>query len=101
MSPAAERWSAILARAEKSELSLRAFARSEGYNPNTLAWWRWNLRRQEEAHQPDLRLAEVVLVEEESSVAADELTVRVRDADIVVRADSDLDLLRRVVEALS
>ncbi|MCP5071388.1 MAG: hypothetical protein GY946_32910 [bacterium] len=107
MSQAAERWSAVLARAERSGLSLRAFAASEGHNPNTLAWWRWNLRRHEREIRPEVRLAEVVLVDEaevedhRADPVVVGLQVRVGQADILVHGTSDLGLLRRVVEVLS
>ncbi len=104
MSQAAQRWSAVLARAQHSELSLREFARREGYNPNTLAWWRWNLRRQKRESDPAPRLAEVVLVEDEEPPPTndnDGLRVRVGQAEILVHSNDDLELLRRVVEVLA
>jgi hypothetical protein len=101
MSPAAHRWSEVLADADRSGLSLRAFARREGHNPNTLAWWRWNLRRQRRERRLPTRLAQVVVVEDDvESTSDDALRVRVAGADIHVDQQTDLDLLRRVVEAL-
>lgn len=96
MSPAAERWSSVLADADRSGLSLRAFARREGLNPSTLAWWRWNLKREQGEHA--VRLAEVVLVDDAPQPAP--LHVRIGEADILVHEDTDLQLGRRVVEAL-
>lgn len=99
MSPTARRWSDVLADADRSGLSLRAFAQREGHNPNTLAWWRWNLRRQRhEEHRPT-RLAEVLVIDDEPQTE-ETLRVRVGHADILVEQYTDLDLLRRVVQAL-
>lgn len=47
MSPAAVRWAAVVEEMERSGLSARAFARRHGFNPSTLAWWRWRLRQAE------------------------------------------------------
>lgn len=89
--PAARRWSAILARAEQSELSMREFAREHGLNPNTMAWWKWRLGQQ--SQEP--AFLEVVVVE------STPLRVCIGSAFVEVDRDTDLDLLRRVVEALA
>lgn len=99
MSPAAARWSAIVARSEHSRLSLRQFAAREGVNPNTLAWWRWNLRRREREQQGDCGFAEVLLVED--SPTPEGLSVEVGNARIRVTDSSNLCLLRAVVDVLA
>jgi len=42
----------VLARWERSGLTLRAFGQREGIAPGTLGWWRHVLRRQGAAPQP-------------------------------------------------
>ena len=95
--PAAQKWTAVLARAEASELTMREFARSQGLNPNTLAWWKWKLGR-EPRPDSDCPFLEVVVEEPDVTVilALDDLP-----AHVVVDRQTDLDLLRRMLEALS
>ena len=90
--PAARRWSTVLSEAEESELSLRAFARSRGLNPQTLAWWRWRLSQ---ASEEESGFVEAIVQ------PATELRVRVGEAVIEVEPNTDLALLARVVGALS
>jgi len=92
--PAARRWSTVLSEAEESELSLRAFARSRGLNPQTLAWWRWRLSQTSEEEEESGFVEAIVQ-------PATELRVRVGEAVIEVEPDTDLALLARVVGALS
>ena len=42
----------VLRRWRRSGLSLREFAREKGLSANTLAWWRWKLRREDGGEQP-------------------------------------------------
>ena len=93
MATAAARWSGILEEASASELSMREFARSRGLNPNTLAWWKWRLGREERA----TGFVEVVVEDREPS----SLCVEVGSARVYVDKHSDLQLLRQVVEALA
>lgn len=104
MSPAAARWSRIVDRSHRSPLSVREFARSEGVNPNTLAWWRWRLR--DGATPRPGRFAEIALVEaptvdQGSGGRSGCLVVQVGAAQIRVDASADLELLRSVVEVLT
>jgi transposase-like protein len=69
--PAELRWEPIVRQARRSGASIRAYAREHGINENTLAWWNWRFGD----------LDEPVFVE--------------------VDHETDLGLLRRVVEALS
>ena len=85
----AQKWASVLAEAEASDLTMRAFARARGVNPKTLAWWKWKLRR--EAHGgPFLEV-----------VTGGPLVVVVGGARVEVDGDTDLALLRRVVGALA
>lgn len=99
MSPAATRWSAIIARGERSSLSLRQFAAREGVNPSTLAWWRWNLRRGERSPKRDHGFAEVCLVDHHPAPSG--LLVEVGSVRIRLNGSSDLGLLRAVVDVLA
>jgi hypothetical protein len=90
--PAAKKWSAILDEAETADLSMREFARSRGLNPNTLAWWRWRLKRSTPRQSAFLP----VLV-----TPSNPLELRVGGAVIQVDGDTDLALLKSVVRALA
>lgn len=94
MPGAAKRWSGILVEAQHSGLSMRAFARSRGLNPNTLAWWKWKLDQVPMATR-SASFVEIGLAE------ASPLRVRVGEAIVDVDEGTDLGLLRRVVEALA
>ena len=101
MSSAAARWSRIVDRSHRSPLTLREFARHEGVNPNTLAWWRWRLRNQN-ADTARHGFAEVVVVDTASSQRREEgLVIQLGAARVEVSRASDLHLLRAVVEALT
>lgn len=92
-SPASKRWSAILDEAARSELSMRNFAHAHGLNPNTLAWWKWKLARDEAPSSPFLEVA--------LSVPSPALRVHVGGAHIDVHDEVNLELLRQVVEVLA
>lgn len=51
-SPAALRWATIIESQERSGQTVRQFARDQGLNPNTLAWWRSRLKRPDAVGQP-------------------------------------------------
>lgn len=92
--PAAKKWSAVLDDAEAAELPMREFARSRGLNPNTLAWWKWRLKQRPVRRQPSTFVP--VLVASRSQVE-----VQIGAALLVVDEETDLALLKRVVEALA
>lgn len=94
--PAAQRWTALIAELDVSDLSIRKFAQARGINPRTLTWWKWRLRKGEDVRQADDRFFELVPRE---GVAGLELMVG--GATITVERDTDLGLLRRVVQALA
>ena len=96
---AARRWSEIVARQERSGLTIRDFAHCHGLNANTLTWWRWKLR-QEPSPSPglvDFIEAEVVERLPEPGIA---LHIEHLGARIIVQEDTDLHQLRRLLEAL-
>jgi transposase-like protein len=91
--PAARRWEPIVRHARRSGVSIRAYAREHGINENTLAWWHWRLG--DDLREPTF--VEVTVAPEPPR----SLRIRVGLARVEVNADTDLALLRRVVEALS
>lgn len=90
MRRSAEWWSKTVEEAQGSGLSMRVFAGTKGLNYSTLSWWKWKLNQ---APAPGGFL-EVELV-------AAPLRVRVGGGVVEVDEDTDLSLLRRVVEALA
>ncbi len=91
--PAAKKRSAILDDAESAAVPLREFARSRDLNPNTLAWWKWKLKRSQ-ARERSAFMPVVV-------ASRPHLELRVGAATIPVHGDTDLALLSRVVQALA
>lgn len=95
--PAARRWFPIVQRARRSGLPIRAFARQNGINANTLAWWSW--RFGVDGHDGSEFVDVEVDVEVESTVPP--LWLHLGAVRIGIEAGTDLALLRRVIEALS
>jgi transposase-like protein len=90
--PARYRWEPIVRRARGSGGSIRADAREHGINENTLAWWNWRLG--DDLDGP-------VFVEVTMAVPRRALRLCVGLVQVEVDDQTDLVLLRRVVEALS
>ncbi len=90
--PAERRWEPIIRRARQSGLSIRAYAREHGLNQNTLAWWNWRLG--EEVDEP-------AFVEATVADSCGPLWLHVGPVQIAIDRDTDLALLRQVVEVLS
>ena len=90
--PAELRWEPIVRRARRSGASIRAYAREHGINENTLAWWNWRFGD----GLDDCAFVEVTVVE-----PCRPLRVHVGPALLEVDRETDLALLRQVVEALS
>ena len=93
--PAALRWRPIVRRARRSGTSMREFAAQNGINPSTLAWWNWRLR--DNLAESESAFVEVVVSREEVRP----LRLHVGAVRLDVDADTDLGLLRRVIEALA
>ena len=89
--PAERRWEPIIRRARQSGLSIRAYAREHGLNENTLAWWNWRLGEDDDP----------VFVEATVADPGGPLWLHVGPVQIAVDRDTDLALLRQVVEVLS
>ncbi len=109
VTPAARRGSAILDDYESSGLTQRAFAEAQGLHPSTLASWRSKLGRSSTRRAMEADFTELVVrngepaPEGEGNVpASTALVIRLggRHAEVVVEHDTDLALLRRVVDAL-
>jgi len=103
--PAAQRWAAVIGRHEASGLTIRQFAKDNGLNAGTLAWWRSRLRREARmARRPqafvELEVAPVEQNEGTLSIEPVVLCLDAFDARIVVEQDTDLELVRRLVDAL-
>lgn len=100
--PAAERWAQIIDRQEESGLTVRAFAKANGLNHNTLAWWRWELRRTRVRRpKPSSAFVELVVCEPRQEPEAVQIALDGRAAKLIVEPHTDLDLVRRVLEALA
>lgn len=98
------RWADLVRRHDASGLSGRAFARANGINANSLAWWRSKLRKQQDADHFAGFTELAVIPDAQDRAASDDCVVVVAldvfPARILVRPDSDLQLLRRMLEAL-
>ena len=103
--PAATRWAAIIERQEASGQTIRAFAAANDLNPSTLGWWRSRLGRAKKAG-PRKKRKRTAATFSELKVAEhpEDRTVVVAleqlDAHIVVDEQTDLALLRQILEAL-
>ncbi len=97
--PAARRWRALLDEHRTSGLTYRAFAQSRHVNPSTFAWWRCELRRRDaDAQVPTPTFTALTVAKPRRN-----LTLRLDEyaAHVVVDADTDLDLLGRLLAALA
>jgi len=95
-STAARRWAALVDQAQRSNLTNREFAEQAGVNPNTLAWWKWRLGT---SRRTRVRTEFVEVVEDHVRVESIRVDVGGR-VSIDVDDRTDLDLLRRLVDAL-
>src|SRR5687768_12994451 len=105
--PASTRWSRLIDQMEASGQSVRDFATEHDLNPSTLAWWRSRLKRGRPRGEPNVTqpVFDQLAVESVAPTAPPhEGTVVVAieriDIHIVVDRETDLGLLRLVLEAL-
>ena len=91
--PAERRWEPIVRRARQSGVPIRAYAREHGINENTLAWWNWRFGDE----LGDSAFVEVTVACSRRSA----LRVQIGSVQIEVDRETDLALLRQVVEVLS
>ena len=94
--PAAARWRKLAEEHARSGMTTRAFADSRGVNPRTFAWWRSRLRRLDAAKPQEPEFTELVVTSPEPTVV---LVLDSFPAHVVVDEDTDLALLRRLLEA--
>lgn len=104
MDTAPARWARILEDAEASELTQSAFAQAHDINPRTLSWWKWKLQQEPESDKrpADMDFVEVVMASSPAPPTSSSLRVQLGDRSVyaVVEFDTDMPLLRRVMEAL-
>jgi transposase-like protein len=96
--PAARRWSKLIEEQAASGQSTRAFAAERGVNPRTLAWWRSKLKRSEKGSSPTF--VELRVAPTPSALGTVEVELERYGARVLVAGDTDLSLLRRVLESL-
>ena len=104
--PAATRWSKLIDQQEASGLSVRDFAAEHDLNPATFAWWRSRFGRGRSrsdlvAAQPvfdQLAVGSVVPTAPHDGTVV--VAIERIDVHIVVDRETDLGLLRLVLDAL-
>lgn len=57
----AAQWAELVARHQRSGLTVGEFASREGVSRSSLFWWRWKLRSVDPPEEPALRLVEVTV----------------------------------------
>ena len=102
LTPAARRWSALIDEYETSGLGQRTFAKQRGINPSTLAAWRSKLGRSSVSQPAATHFTELVVAEEAPAAPVGDVILHLREgaAELVISRNTDLALLRRVVDAL-
>lgn len=101
----AQVWRDRVERWKQSGKTAREFARHEGIRPETLAWWKWRLQRQDAAVQIDVtapRLVPVHVSGAEPEPAASSIELVFAGGRVVVRVGPGFDerTLRRIVDVL-
>jgi|ETNmetMinimDraft_25_1059894.scaffolds.fasta_scaffold64603_1 hypothetical protein len=95
--PATRRWRKVVEEQVDSGLSVRAFAESRNVKHSTLAWWKSQLKKRDcETTAP--RFTALTVVEPAGTVV---LVLDDHKAHVVVDYQTDLGLLRRVVQAMT
>lgn len=99
---AARRWRALVEEHAASGLTNQAFAARKNINPRTLAWWRSQLKKSNASSATPLlagkpQFAEVVVSQPDRVI----LVLDDFGAHVVVDHDTDLALLRRLLEAVA
>jgi transposase-like protein len=107
--PAATRWSKVIDEQEASGLSVRDFAAEHDVNPSTLAWWRSRLGRGRRPSEPVAQPASAPVFDELVVASAGQtllvegtvvIALERIEAHIVVDRETDLHLLRLVLDVL-
>ena len=93
------RWRQIVADHDRSGLTIRAFAEERGLNQGTLAWWRSRIRQLGvEAPATGPQFTALTVVQPVGTVV---LVLDDHKAHVVVDHQTDLALLKRVLEAMA
>lgn len=105
LTPNARRWAELVKLHEASGLSIHDFAVQHGVNHRTLKWWRSSLRRtgalsSSPPHPVASSEAAAAFLEVRATAAPLRLVLARGGAHLVVDRDTDLQLLRDVLEAL-
>jgi len=97
--PAARRWRALVNEHRTSGLTYIAFAESRQVNPSTFAWWRSELRKRDrDVRRPGPTFTALTVAKPQGKVV---LRLDHHAAHVVVDGETDLDLLRQMLVALS
>lgn len=94
---AIDRWTQVVVRQEQSGKTIRAFCAANKVNANTLGWWRHHLgRARRRPAAPEF--VEITIAEPVAATVV--LVLDEHPAHVVIDPETDLVLLRRVLEAL-
>ena len=98
--PTSRRWRRIVAEQLESGLSVQAFAQSQNVKAGTLRWWKGRLRKRdaEAADGARPQFMALTVAEPAGTVV---LTLEDHRAHVVIDQQTDLALLRRVLEAMA
>ena len=99
--PTARRWRALVEEHAASGLTNKAFAEKNEVNPKTLTWWRSQLKRSDANRQLPVAKASFTEVRVAELQGAVVLTLDDFGAHVVIDHDTDLGLLRRLLEVVS
>ena len=95
--PATRRWRKVVEEQVESGMSVRAFAESRNVKHSTLSWWKSQLRKLDrETTAP--RFTALTVVESAGTVV---VVLDDHKAHVVVDDQTDLGLLRRIVQAMT
>lgn len=90
----------VLAEAEQSGLSDRAFAKTKGIDPQRLWWWRRRLARTKAIVKKDDDFVEVAVRQPAATTVADRVEILLVNGRIVAApVDVDPDALARLLDA--
>ncbi len=98
--PASRRWRAIIAEQLASGQSVRSFAEAHDLRPGTLTWWKGRIRNLDR-EAPQSSGPHFTALSVADPVANAVLRLNQFEAHVIIEPDTDLVLVRRVLEALA
>lgn len=107
LTPTGRRMAGLLAAQETSGLGVGAFARARGLSPNTLSWWRGEIRRRlarQSRGVTEVHFAEAIVVDRPAAAAPDGARLLLdlgRARRVEVPVGFDAATFRRLLEVLS